>query len=269
MKHKRLIVTSTFIVFILVLLLDFVWLVRINETEIKFSSDGEISEELFGYANTTVKELSLGKSFLLLDTNKIADKISENPYISVESVKKEFPNRVTATLGERFEYFAIKSDEKYYYLDKDFILLRSSDELGGDVIELETKNVTFDFERFDYGKKIDYNSNKLFGNMVKIYEKIEDRFNTVSNVGIDAEQSRIRFFMRTGVCVEFRFAYLPNYSSVEDKNVTDETMVNSVYSVFDFYSALSEKEKNSGKVIVYPISTTEVNIEHIERETYA
>ncbi len=270
MKHKRLIIVSTFIVFILVLLLDFVWLLKINETEVRLSCEEEVSEELFYSADNTLKELSLGKSYLLLNTGKIEKKLSENPYIAVESVKKEFPNKVVAVISERIEYFSLEYNGKYYYLDKDFILLKvSENEIDREVVPLTMNKISLDFDNFELGKVIDYNSNNLFGNMVKMYSAVPDRFNMIKSISLDAERNRVEFFIATGVCFEFRFAYLPNYSSDEDKAKTDVAMVNSVPEVYDYFTKLGEKEKSSGKIIIYPISTDKVKIEHIENETYA
>lgn len=68
--------------------------------------------------------LYTGKSIITYDTKKIADKLSEDPYIKVLSVKKVYPNEIRISVEERTEYAAIVTGTgTYCVIDRDGCIL--------------------------------------------------------------------------------------------------------------------------------------------------
>ncbi len=69
-------------------------------------------------------EFEYGKGLLFVDANKSIDKIEkENPYVKVEQVIRNFPNKLMVYISERVPAFYIEQSSNYYVLDKEFKVL--------------------------------------------------------------------------------------------------------------------------------------------------
>ena len=101
MRHRKLIITSTLIAFALVVILASVWLLRITETEVTVDSEGSDGKATYDYAIDVLNEYALNKSFIFFSTASLMDKLDDNPYAEVLTVKKVFPNVISVKIKER------------------------------------------------------------------------------------------------------------------------------------------------------------------------
>ena len=70
-----------------------------------------------------------GKCLLFLSTKQYEENLETNyPYLEVINIEKVFPSKIIVHLAEREEFFALKSGESTFFLDKDFKVLRSQTE---------------------------------------------------------------------------------------------------------------------------------------------
>lgn len=121
MKNKKLLISISVLVFAAALILcasalfSLADITLISNGECKNIDEAKISEELDEY---------LGKSVLFLGKDKIEKNISHKfPYVKVESIIKDFPNRLEVSISERKELFCVKSGDNYYILDDEGYIL--------------------------------------------------------------------------------------------------------------------------------------------------
>ncbi len=258
MRYKKWIIVSTIVVFALVVVLTSLWLTRVREVEVKIISADEVPMEKYDFVDKTVSSVSLGKQLPFINVSEIKREIEKDSYLSVLSIEKKFPCRVSACVKLRKGYFSIFTGGKYYLLDDEFALLDFSDNdlSKGGVIPIETNNISLDFTSFEKGSVIDYGKDVLFSAMVEIFAGVRDRFNTVDKIIVNGNEGgvnrdRVYFVMKTGVALEFRFSDPSGGRKKDDYETGKRAVIKSVVSVNDFYENLDEKKKSEGFIITY------------------
>ena len=127
MKHKRLAVAITSVLFAAVVLLSGWVVCTVSKVTVKYTWLTVKTEEEIKSQKQKLDSLS-GTSMFTVDESGIRTALEGNPYIIVESVKVVFPSTVTVSVRERAEAFCVFDGEHYYQLTEDGFVLSCSDE---------------------------------------------------------------------------------------------------------------------------------------------
>ncbi len=117
-RKSFLLVLFIFIVSLLVILSTTVFF-PINSVTLKYG--GELYSE-----NQILKtaDIKIGENLIMLPKNKISKRVTSNlTYIGELQISKQFPDKVVLTAKETKAAYCIKSNKKYYVLDKNFKVL--------------------------------------------------------------------------------------------------------------------------------------------------
>lgn len=122
MKHKKIALGMSVSLFAAILIISAYIICTVRSVDFKYdvataATEEEVlaeREKLNGY---------VGKNVFTVKADKIAASLSDNPYIKVVSVKVDFPAKVTVTVEERGEKFAVKCEGGYYFLDENEFVL--------------------------------------------------------------------------------------------------------------------------------------------------
>lgn len=115
-------------------------------------------------------EFEYGKGLLFVDAQKSIDKIEkENPFVKVEQVIREFPNKLTVYISEREPCFYASYSGYYVVMDKEFKVL--------DKVEIEDDGL--DYLKQNYPNLTCYinysfiDNSLAIGDFVKVHESME------------------------------------------------------------------------------------------------
>lgn len=123
MKHKRAVIALTCSIFALVCFLSLFKLFSVAEIKVNYSVYNENVEEV-----ESLLSKYNGKSIFFINENEIEREITNNRYLKVLSVKKQYPCTIIVELTERGERYALKTESDWYFLDDEFFAVRSSSE---------------------------------------------------------------------------------------------------------------------------------------------
>ena len=211
MKNKKLLISIISIVFAIVVISLAVSVFTIKQVKVNYTvtqnviDTNEINESANSFA---------GKNLLFLNTDKIVDKLEENPYVEVVSVEKKFPNVVEVSVKERKEIYTVEYEGKTYLTDVDGLVLAEKDatKVYGEheLISLSLKNVNV--LEFQLGKVIKTDAQDFISNAFEIARQVnltdsvknmevEKIFSGVDNVNASGYNSRISFETYSGVTI--------------------------------------------------------------------
>ena len=126
MKHKRLIIATTILVFAMVCALSLKELFKVQDITVVYSVTSTTATEDV----LALLDKYNGKSIFSIDEQTIIDEITANRYLKVNSVEKKFPNELVINLSERIEkYYYINEESKIFFFDEEFFVVRTSDNL--------------------------------------------------------------------------------------------------------------------------------------------
>ena len=263
MKHKLLIVISTVLVFVLTVILSLVWLLKIRYVEVNVVAETNYERDLYNEIVEVLDKEYVGKSYLFVNESDVEKTITANPYVKVKEIKKVFPDRILVSVERRKEQFAISYNGEYYLTDKEYFLLKKTADKGSlskDVVEIALTDVQIDSKTLVEGKIIGYDNNVLVGSTTDIFSKFDNGFNLVKNIEIIGSRNWIRFYTKTGVCIEFSFSPIGGESVVSKEFA--QTIVAKTEEVEAFYNGLNETQKSEGFIIVLTKDSGEITISY-------
>ncbi len=182
MKYKRLLTAVTILLFIVVAVISFSYLFKINDIKLSVTHIENSSEDIDGKITEYSKSLE-GKNILFLNEKSIKeDLLKMSPYIEVVSIMKNYPSQIKITVREMKESFSIKIEDKYYVVDNHLRILAIKDKNENNVdglknIELIVNGSDIDLSNLKEGKTIKFideetskyllsNSNTIIENVV-------------------------------------------------------------------------------------------------------
>ena len=135
----RLGVVLMMAVVVIVALVGVAFLFNVREIKVEGDIQRYNTDELIAASGVTK-----GKSLLLLSEEKISDSIcSQFPYVSVVTLKKDYPSTVTLIIRESTECAAMKFEGEYYLLDENCRVLDMIDAASaGGYIEIQGFEMT-------------------------------------------------------------------------------------------------------------------------------
>ena len=247
MKHKRLIVSLTSLIFVVIFFLCLTSLFSIKDVTVKYTvldnniEYSEVSENLACFEN---------RNLIFLDLKEVEDKLKNNGYFKIESVKKIYPNRLEVKIQERVEVFAVQCDDGFYILDNDFYVVahkeKNENRLDGVRNILLTVNVEgFDTHDIRVGQTLSVVSHQAFIAMSNMYRSFSDSRNIISNILIApsavGDTYRVTFTMVEGVKIEI-------WDVAGKDFVNNETKIN---KAIDAYDKLDDYKKTKGKILSF------------------
>ena len=260
MRYRRWIVLSTIVIYVLTLALAVMWLLKVREVDVRVTETSSGST-VYAECNEKLEKMLLGKKLFSVSADEIVTELEKDPYVTVKKVKRRFPDAVEVEIEERAECFAVKNEELYYILDRDYNLLDKRTTLekeggAGKILPVEVKNVKLGFAAFRVGKPITYDETGMFGYAVRLFRSLDDlnflKSITVYGSGGEKEE-RIYLNTETGVSLEFRFAVPRGLSSSSKEEIAAarNTLCDKIGEVKSAYDAFTEKQKSEGYYLVY------------------
>lgn len=241
MKHKRLLIISTCLVFVMVCVLCFKELFTVKDINVEYlvTSSG-VNEEVY----SLVEEYK-GRSIFTVDVDEIKNKITSNHYLKVLSIEKKYPNEILISLIERSEKYYYVADDAVYYFDDEFFTVRRSDSAPVG----ETYLTELAFNEISTGIEIPvecslmsyfYFPEEFLADRNIVIDKIQGISSSVTKISFvttgKLKEHRIELQMREGVVIEIYQAGI----SLEEK----------LQKGIDYYKQLEEGKKIEGFIYV-------------------
>lgn len=247
MKHKRLILTLTSLIFVAICVLSMASLFSIKDVTVKYT----VLDNNIEYSAVT-ENLSCfeNRNLLFLDTKEVKQKLKNNGYFKIESVKKIYPNRLEVKIQERVEVFAVQSGDGYYILDADFYVVAHKDKNENRIDGVRNILLSVNVDGFNpldvtVGQTLSVVSHPAFIAMSDMYKSFSDSRNIISHILIApsavGDTYRVTFTMVEGV-------------SIEIWDVAGKDSVNNgakIDTAINAYLALSDYNKTKGKILSF------------------
>lgn len=253
MKHKRLIIATTILVFTMVCALSLKELFKVQDITVEYLvSSTEASEDVL-----VLLDKYKGKSIFSIDEQKIIDEITANRYLKVNSVEKKYPNELVINLSERIEkYYYISEDSKVYFFDEEFFVVRSSDNLANE----EQILTQICFEHIE-GQTI-YPSCELKSTFVFTNQKNADLSLIMSEASSVSEQIKKITFVFTPEAGNYYIRIMMQEGATIEIRKAGESLAEKVNVGVSYYLSLEEKRKIDGAVIVQKAEGGAINAHH-------
>ena len=240
MKHRKLFILSVTLAAVLYVVLCFFAVFSVNDISVNYSvytdSDKAACEQILSSYR--------GKSLLFLNTDKLAQEITDSTNLKVESITKRYPFTLDIKLFSRQERFAIKTAQgDYYILDDEYTVIdkrptfeNASDKLSNVLLEF----VTGDVVTAEIKKPLTISNDQLLQSLklaLSCFDSPRDLLEKVTVFKVDNEVDNYRFIFgfRSGVTMEVRkalykpqekcMAGLEKYLSLQDINLYKGTII--------------------------------------------
>lgn len=252
MKHKRLLIITTCLVFVMVCVVSFKELFSVRDITVVYSvTETSEAEEVL-----TLLNKYKGEFIFNIDESVISEEITNNRYLKVNSVTKKYPNELIINLSERIEKFYYQATDGIYFFDEEYFVIRKSTTLPSDseyLIEICFEDING--EKVDASceckKVFDFPNglNRDASLVCSVAESISEQISKISFLFTQEEGNyRIRMQTRTGAVIEIRKA----------GSLLGEKLACGV----EYFLALEEARKIDGLVFVQENSKGEISANH-------
>ncbi len=253
MKYKRLLVSVTVLLFVVIAVLSFNFLFKISDVQLSVTYIENSPENIKDKVSEYSKSLE-GKNLLFLSEKEIENDILEfSPYVKVLKVEKIFPCSVKISVTEYEEIFSLKCGDKYYMLDASLRVLCMKNKNLNNITNKPNLTVNIDesdYEALSVGKNLSFLDKVTNEYLVDLLPLVNDFKENLTNISINVLKDGI--FNRTltlttveGLVVQFDKI---NIQTVE-KFEYFKTWYNLSETVKDgkYYITI---DKNSNKIVV-------------------
>ena len=235
MKKKKLYVSLIFIAFAVFFSFSFIYLFTLNNIDLKVQAiDGEEVSEI----QNAVSEFE-GKNLLFLDTDDVLDKLSSFSNYKVVSVEKKYPNKLVVTIKERFESFAIVTDDSAIIIDDEGVVLRTEENYTNnrELVTLTLDGITVSSS--NVGQVVSTTDNSMLFIVMAMAKEI-NYYNCIESIKLEK-------------AVEKQFAYFNTYSGVvievPDVHIRGKEKITFAFNEYD--SCDSDYIKSFDKITVF------------------
>ncbi len=210
MKHKRLLIITTCLVFVMICVLALRELFTVKDITVVYSvTSNEVTEEVLSLLEKYKDESIFG-----IDVKEIGEEITKNRYLKVLSVEKKYPNEIVINLRERVEkYYYVAKDATYYFDDEYFVVKSSPLPPQGEhyLTEISFEEITGEAIEVECGLKSTFTfPNGFNGQIETVISGIESIASSVVEISFittpEDGNYRIRLKTREGVTIEVRKA---------------------------------------------------------------
>lgn len=169
MKYRRLLVIMTCLLFVTVAFFCVTSAFKIKEIELNVTTVENSTENVKQLATDYLKEFE-DKNLLFANLSDIEKGLEDlSGYINVQKVEKQFPNKLSVTICERKEAFAISYGEEYLIVDSALCLLEKRlsnlNNIDGNY------NIVLNLSLADFN-----NSNLQVGAPIEIYDGVTKEY---------------------------------------------------------------------------------------------
>ncbi len=254
MKHKRLIIATTILVFAMVCVLSLKELFKVQDITVIYSVSSTASTEDV----LVLLDKYKGKSIFGINEQKITEEITANRYLKVNSVEKKFPNELVINLSERIEkYYYINEDAKVFFFDEEFFVVRTSDNLANEGQIL----TQICFEHIEQGKTVTA-SCELKSIFIFPEQKNEDLKVIVSEASTVREQIKKVTFVFTPEVGNYYLRLTMQEGATIEIRKAGESLSQKVSVGISYYLSLEESRKIVGTVVVQKVEGGVINAHH-------
>lgn len=247
MKYKKVLIISSVLTILLFITLAFLTIFRVNDVSVTYSV---FQHEDYVKAEEIIESYK-GRNIFFVDEGEIAQKITENTNLKINTIKKRYPFTLVLDLYASEERFAIKGEDGYYVLDLDYVVLKTretelnpADNLTDVVLEFQT---TIQPE-ITLKQPLKYADEALFTALkttISCFESPRDRLLKV--VCIETQEAgnfRIEIYMRSGVKIEI-------YKATQDTR-------EKVLAAISRYQSIVDGDLLKGTIACYKLDSGEI-----------
>ncbi len=269
MKHKRAVIFSTVMIFVVAAIVALGWLFRARYfIVIDVNGSNESKSELYEYVNDETEKYFKGKWMFTFGEEQVRNLLTKNPYIEFIQARKISPDKVEVTFAERVERFLIVSGGKGYITDGNYNLLRNTDNVNADeypsLVDVTAEGIDgLDFSTANLGEKLRFDGNNLFGAMSEMFGKFTDKLNFIDSVLVDGYKNVVEYRTFTGVTITVSFTVPTTLEPTEEEiKLTKERICLKAQDIEILYDSLDEKSKRSGYIRVYEMENQTVVVNY-------
>ena len=269
MKHKRAVIFSTVMIFVVAAIVALGWLFRARYfIVIDVNGAGEAKSELYEYVNDETEKYFKGKWMFTFGEEQIKNLLAKNPYVEFIQAKKISPDKVEVTFAERVERFLIVLGGQGYITDENYNLLRLAENTDASaypsLADVSVDGIDgLDFSSAPLGQKLKFDGNNLFGAMSEMFGKFTDKLNLIDSVLVDGYKNVVEFRTATGVTITVSFTVPTTTDPTEDDiKLTKERICQKTGDIEKLYDSLDEKSKRGGYIRVYEMEDHTVVINY-------
>lgn len=241
MKHKRLLILSTCLVFAMVCFVALRELFTVKDVNVIYSVTTEgVTEEVYNLV-----EKYKGRNIFTVDLAEIKQEITANNYLKVLSVEKKYPNEILINLIERSERYYYVANDAVYYFDDEYFIVRMADSKP----EGETYLTEWAFVEIMNGNALPVECS-LMDYFVFPEDFINDvQLVTKTTAGIASSITKI-IFVSTGEAGEHRISLQMREGVVIEIRKAGASLEEKLLSGVAFYNNLEEGKKIEGLIYV-------------------
>ena len=135
-KRKRLIMVKIIIYFVLInvfisLVLSFIFFSGVfSIKDIQVKNNTKVDSEII----VTQSQIKTGENIFLLKNHIVRENLKKVPYIEDVSINRVLPNKIEVFVKERTPQFVVKSNENYYLIDSEGIILEKIDNVENNTL---------------------------------------------------------------------------------------------------------------------------------------
>lgn len=242
MKKKNILIVFICIAFVTIVCLSCISAFSIARIEITFAAVKDSSPAYFKEVKEDLDSV-IGKSLLFFNRKEIDEIVGRYPYLELTDVEKEYTNRLTISIREREEQYAVWSDSGYYMLDQDGLVLdkRSENTYHLDAslqnIELKFTGMAIHIPEIGSGVSAEEKDAAWLESVFAIGKAFYLR-NTVESLIVNREREQVILSLKTGVSI-----------IIERPLDFAEDKLNEAWDAYD--TTLTDKQKSSGILRVY------------------
>lgn len=265
MKSKKYVIGYAIAVFVLVFIIAFNSVCSITQFDVRFETGSasaaqsaeKVQERLNGYLN---------KSYLFFKTANVDDIVAEiceedGTYLKVVSVRKKFPNKVTAVIEEEYEQYAFYSeaDNKYYVTDADGKVLAVKESADNNISE-NAANVEitgFTCSSAAEGETLGADESVQFSLLIYLLSVADEKLG-----GAFGRFSKIEYLVNKYDDEFFCFTFTEGVKIWLTNIMAEDSREDECFSAaLDAYAGLSDAEKTYGYLLAV-VSTSGVHADY-------
>ena len=195
MKYKKLLVFITCLLFVTVAVFCLASAFKVTDIDLNSTTVVGSNEDITAKCNDELLKYK-DQNLLFLNTDEISEKLkSLSGYIDVVEVKKVFPNKLSITVNERIEAFSLSVGDKYYALDKSFVVISEKQSLKNNVTNNDNVEIKFTLSDFDtdvkVGKKLDVYDQDTISYLTKCSESLYAVKDSLKSVSVTVKKDGI------------------------------------------------------------------------------
>lgn len=204
MKYKKLLIICGILTVVLYLVLVFITVFKVTDivTDYNVYADDDF------VLSQQILDSYKGQNMLFLDTQKIADEITDKTCFKVESIQKCFPFTLKVNLYSNEEIYAVEQGGEYYMLDSNYVVIAIRNNLSNPADNLSNVQLIFNTDqkptlKLKEGLVYDEELFEALVTSVECFDSPRDHL-VSATIQKTPEQGnyRIIFQMRTGVIIE-------------------------------------------------------------------